>query len=173
MRAGRRVTSGRAVAFAPRPYSRGSLVSEEDRSDTYFRWILLIATILLGCSDLLMEFGSSTAEVSTGRTIVTGYELAREHVPIEVVSIGRGQWAPTAITPVGHRTTYRVRAFKNAPEDGVVLTTADFLMFSKSRSVTMSGGQTAETPEEWTIAGGTRLYGSRGERLLSSSRMIG
>ncbi|CDF41378.1 unnamed protein product [Chondrus crispus] len=92
VRAGQRISSGRPVQLRPRPFTKSSIVIEEDTRDGKVRVILALATVTLVAAELLMEFGTGSVSVPGSTLTYGGYHLNTTSQPIDVLSTGEGIW---------------------------------------------------------------------------------
>lgn len=176
-KAGSRVAAGIAIELKPRPYTRSSLVTEEDSRDRIFKILLWTVTVMLTAADLLMEFGSGSAEVSTSRVLNTGYENATELQPLEIRKSGGGRWTPALAADRKIKTSYRVYELENLEGNSLGVTSQDLGILQNTRNAGESGGQmlTAATPNEWVLASrGENIWfaGNAGAALLKGRKVI-
>lgn len=165
------------MEFTPRTYTRGTLVTEEDRRDWKFRFILTAVASSLVAADLMIEFGTGSAEVAAGNTLTTGYSLTGGSSLIETRQVGQGIWAPTTRTPNRLNVTYDVGEKMSLYDENNTLDERAWNIFLEHRSGAIAGFQPliADTPSEQILAGsGDEIWfqGGSGTIIVRGSEVI-
>lgn len=167
LRAGARVSTVHSVRLKPRPYTRGSLVTEEDDKDWKLRILLLSVTVALFTADLLIEFRSGTAARVSDKLVDVGYNNLEFEVPMEVRDLGKRRWAPARRLYRDFNASYRVWGGANYQESGYTLTESDLEIIRNPTDIPRSDRQVLPGDtyifDEWVVLGsGEDLWFSGG-----------
>ncbi|CDF32221.1 unnamed protein product [Chondrus crispus] len=176
-RAGSRVSSGSPVQLRPRPYTRSSLVTEEDGNDWRFRLVIAFVAFILLSADLLIEFGSGSSDVASGNMIATGYGAAGRSQPLDVRRNSDGTWSPALRSQRIVNATYQVYEVDLVPDEAWGITERDIQVIQNTREAVEADGQiiTSAIPEQWMLTGNGRelwFTGFAGTALVKDDKLL-
>ncbi|CDF34264.1 unnamed protein product [Chondrus crispus] len=176
-RAGSRVSSGSPVQLRPRPYTRSSLVTEEDGNDWRFRLVIAFVAFILLSADLLIEFGSGSSDVASGNMIATGYGAAGRSQPLDVRRNSDGTWSPALRSQRIVNATYQVYEVDLVPDEAWGITERDIQVIKSTRSAVEVEGRVISSaiPDQWMLTGNGRelwFSGRAGAALVKDDKLL-
>lgn len=137
----------------------------------------MLVTLLLISADLLMEFGSGSTEIASGKFIATGYESGNIYDPLEILDLGEDRWLPAPYRAREQKATYRIVSVDDSNMDFFGITLTDLAVLEQASERTEPEAQLLVSldPNHNVVAGrGERIWfsGPNGEVLVKGQDVL-